>query len=248
MKNIFISTIILLVIINLGSCGSTPSHTPDIIKYDSITNNINNLKGIELFKIGETTIQDVRKISKIQKNNGMFYGGEEGFNCGLAYLKLNDDIQKFLPNDKRVNQIYFHKYKIDDIIIENISLLFLDNRLIGIYIDRPVEPILKSFRLKYGLGVGYYKNNSKSSGDITHFNESSIIVWENENVKATYNLMVTGSLGSKKRKDNTFRHNEYLLIEDQNDNIKYIKQLLSDYKKESIKQIEENNMKSINKI
>jgi len=60
---------------------------------------------------------------------------------------------------KNISQFYYHEYKYDDMVIGSISLFFLNNILVEIYIENPSLHfnLPKSFIEKYDDGIGRKK-------------------------------------------------------------------------------------------
>lgn len=163
---------------------------------DSINfKNCKSLEGIAEFKINKFTITDFRKIHKtIQANLESYLQNElkSDFSNGFTNIYYTDTLNSILEIETSIRQYklggFGGKYKIGNIELNNLYLLFYNDTLIGIQMTDVPDVIKEAFIAKYGEGKGYHKDNSIHYKD----HRKSIIsvkevrLWENNFILAEY--------------------------------------------------------------
>ena len=190
--------VLLVVIVFSVFFSCHPSNKNSYFEEYNSVNNLDQLIGIFDLELGKTSISDI-----IKKYKPSYFSEKLNPDYSLGFYKLEttdvDDRKKIETaiNEryKNVSQFYYHEYKYDDVIINSISLFFLDNILVGIYIENPGLRfnLPKYFIEKYDDGVGSKKSDTYWNWDnkckcydiFSQFNEEKR-EWDNNVINVVY--------------------------------------------------------------
>jgi hypothetical protein len=158
---------------------------PKLILYKEAS----NLKGLGGFKIGETTIDTIKYLNDVIKNDRRYHSYSNAF-------ILNKDF-----SDCSIIKVFeIIEFYISDVKLDDMKLYFYDNVLYEIDCN-PSENIKTAFTQKYGEGVKFtYKNGCGPNDKICETLED--ISWENDSIQANYYI----KLVEKRNKPNLIEH------------------------------------------
>jgi len=191
-KNMRKICIYLLLIGLISSCDYKNEHESYKSPEKSTTllyKEASSMKGLSLFYIGKTTINDLLKIKKEIKKDSRY---------GSYYLGswIGDDFEKKDNENTCPNiEIYkISKYFIGEIEISYLELYFYKDTLYEIHCW--TSDILRdAFTKKYGEGVKIKSRDLTGKGKNKNLKSAENITWENDSIIATYDSSIE-SIGS----------------------------------------------------
>jgi len=198
--------IISALIIVLCSC-----HPDKVITNESASFNTTDsammiqakdLNGFAGFKILKTTEKDLKSILKRQSEKNVYIDSDEKPNFRIGYFSSEYEEANFIEESKIIKQYYLSKYYFGEVEINQISLFFYKDTLVGIHINLCEEEIIGMLVMKYGEGQGNMQkfcvekwDNSTSKYNF-HLNSFEKRKWKNDRIEANYDYSISdGRMG-----------------------------------------------------
>lgn len=203
MKNFAILTIFLVTLLSCHPDKVLTNESKTFSTTDSaMMIQAKDFNGFAGFKILQTTDKDFKSMLKRQADKNYLFDSDATSNFLSGYFSSSFEESEFIEKSKIIKQYYISKYFFGEIEIDQISLLFYKDTLVGIHVDHCDEEIIGMLAMKYGEGQGMKRdfgvkkwNNASSKYDI-HINSYEKRLWKNDKVEANYDYSFsTGRFG-----------------------------------------------------
>lgn len=189
----FLFIFLVIVLASCNSIGNAPSVVDEKFEptLDSLYLQCKDLKGMGELHIGKTTYKQVKRDKGV-KTPAILFDTYTNFFNGFWGVASDMDLANYIEDKATIlKQFCIGKYQIGELQIDDVSLAFYRDTLVGISF-RCTDEILKHYIAKYGNGKGnnyrytYSRGEYGEKGYVFECKERENRMWANERVTIEY--------------------------------------------------------------